>query len=157
LQNEIKECGATKVYTIGGSYGGYGAILYGILLKVDKVIAFNPQLDLNIDPEKRITPLNLMTAPPHWILGFYMLNMLHQDKKEYFNLIERISETETLIDLHYGTKFKMTWFPAYYYDMKYLGHLKRLKLPNVFIHEYLDYDHGSHHGVKESGELLKIV
>lgn len=35
------------VYTIGSSAGGYAAILYGIQLKADKILAFDAQFELN--------------------------------------------------------------------------------------------------------------
>lgn len=36
-----------RVITIGSSAGGYAAILYGTLLGAEKIIAFNPQFELN--------------------------------------------------------------------------------------------------------------
>ncbi|WP_034919498.1 hypothetical protein [Gillisia sp. CAL575] len=41
-----------KIYTIGSSAGGYAAVLFGSLLKADRVYAFNSQLDLNITLKK---------------------------------------------------------------------------------------------------------
>ncbi|MBO9584151.1 MAG: hypothetical protein J7574_08330 [Flavobacterium sp.] len=36
-----------KIYTVGSSAGGYAAILFGTLLKADRVYAFNSQLNLH--------------------------------------------------------------------------------------------------------------
>ncbi|GGD03529.1 hypothetical protein [Hyunsoonleella pacifica] len=37
-----------KIFTLGSSAGGYAAMLYGGLLKADRVYAFNAQLNLNV-------------------------------------------------------------------------------------------------------------
>ncbi|CAA6825485.1 MAG: Unknown protein [uncultured Sulfurovum sp.] len=48
-----------KVICIGSSMGGYASLLFGSILKVDQVIAFSPQIDLekpfSINPQKKIT------------------------------------------------------------------------------------------------------
>lgn len=43
-----KETVGFKVYTIGSSAGGYAAILFGSLLNVNRVYAFNGQLNLHV-------------------------------------------------------------------------------------------------------------
>lgn len=49
LLNELSTLTAgMKIYTIGSSAGGFAAILFGSLLKADRVYAFNAQFDLNI-------------------------------------------------------------------------------------------------------------
>ena len=35
----------SQIYTIGGSMGGYAAILYGIILEANGIYAYNPQID----------------------------------------------------------------------------------------------------------------
>jgi hypothetical protein len=42
-----KISGYDKVYFIGNSSGGYAALLFGSLLGVDKILAFQPQTDLS--------------------------------------------------------------------------------------------------------------
>jgi hypothetical protein len=37
-----------RIYTVGSSAGGYGALLFGNLLECDRVYAFNAQLNLNV-------------------------------------------------------------------------------------------------------------
>ncbi len=43
LREETK---GMKVYTVGSSAGGYAAVLFGSLLEADKVVAFNPQFEM---------------------------------------------------------------------------------------------------------------
>lgn len=43
LRNETK---GYKIITLGSSAGGYSAMLFGSILKADKVIAFNPQFEI---------------------------------------------------------------------------------------------------------------
>lgn len=43
LQNFINKNKITNIITIGSSAGGFAAILYGMILKANKVIAFSPQ------------------------------------------------------------------------------------------------------------------
>ncbi len=43
-----RETESYKVFTIGSSAGGYAAILFGSLLNVNRVYAFNAQLNLNV-------------------------------------------------------------------------------------------------------------
>ena len=43
FQEKIKEYEPSRVVTLGVSAGGFGAILFGCLLKADSVIAFSPQ------------------------------------------------------------------------------------------------------------------
>lgn len=47
LETEIKAAEVKRVITIGGSMGGYGAILYGCLLGVDKIIATAPYTNIS--------------------------------------------------------------------------------------------------------------
>lgn len=42
-----KETKGYKIITIGSSAGGYASILYGSILNAKKIIAFNPQFELN--------------------------------------------------------------------------------------------------------------
>ena len=47
IQKKINESNCTNVIMLGCSAGGFGALLYGILLNVDKIITFNPQTYLD--------------------------------------------------------------------------------------------------------------
>lgn len=42
-----KETNGYKIINVGSSAGGYAAILYGSLLKAERVLAFNPQFEIN--------------------------------------------------------------------------------------------------------------
>jgi hypothetical protein len=47
-----KETDGFRVFCVGSSAGGFAAILFGSLLKVDRVYAFNAQLNLNVTLER---------------------------------------------------------------------------------------------------------
>lgn len=58
IKNIIKNKKYKKIFAIGCSSGGFAAILYGNLLKFDKIIAFAPQVVLN-DNKKKIINDNI--------------------------------------------------------------------------------------------------
>jgi len=56
----IGETGATRVVTVGSSMGGYAALLFGGLLRADRVVALSPQTLLDrrfpLSPPADVTP-----------------------------------------------------------------------------------------------------
>jgi len=47
INDKINEYGSKRIFTIGASKGGYGALLLGCLLNVDSVFSFSPKTFLN--------------------------------------------------------------------------------------------------------------
>lgn len=83
-----KETAGFKVYTIGSSAGGYAAILFGSMLQVNRVYAFNSQLNLNV-----IVQNSTALVDP------ILFDKVHDDlMNPYFDLSHFITEG---IDIYY--------------------------------------------------------
>ena len=54
LKNIINKINYNKIATIGSSAGGYASILFGILLKVDSILSFSPQIFIDTDNRKSL-------------------------------------------------------------------------------------------------------
>lgn len=78
-----KETAGYRIITMGSSAGGYGALLYGSLLKCERIYAFNAQLNLNITMRNS----NSVTDP-------ILFEKANDDTwKDYFDLSNFISPT----------------------------------------------------------------
>ena len=78
-----KETAGYRIITIGSSAGGYGALLFGSLLKCERIYAFNAQLNLNITMRNS----NSVTDP-------ILFEKANDDTwKDYFDLSNFISPT----------------------------------------------------------------
>jgi hypothetical protein len=83
-----KETAGYKVFTIGSSAGGFAAILFGSLLQVDRVYAFNSQLNLGVTMESS----NSLVDP-------ILFDKVNDDVlKPYFDLSNFITDS---IDYYY--------------------------------------------------------
>jgi len=90
LDNPVKlldflknETAGYRVITIGSSAGGYGALLFGSLLKCERIYAFNAQLNLNLTMKNS----NAVTDP-------ILFEKANDDTwKDYFDLSNFISPT----------------------------------------------------------------
>jgi len=77
------ETAGYRVMTIGSSAGGYGALLFGSLLKCERIYAFNAQLNLNITMQNS----NVVTDP-------ILFEKAHDlTWKDYFDLSNFINPT----------------------------------------------------------------
>lgn len=74
LSQRIEDIRPERVVMIGNSMGGFAALLFGCILKVDKAIAFSPQI--SVSPSKRLEFLDFRW--PRQILNMY-LTTLYRD------------------------------------------------------------------------------
>jgi len=119
-----------KVIFIGNSMGGYAAVLFGVLLKVDKIIAFSPQTF--IDKYRRI-----FYQDNRWskqINKVYKLNT----NSQYFNL------KKVMKNSNYDSKIKIFYSSSDRLDEIHVNRIKKLK--NVKV---LSYKVGGHNLVRE--------
>lgn len=105
-----------KVIFIGISMGGYGAILFGSMLKVTKVISFMPQTDLTFFSDSRKKNLDSR---------FIMLDTVINDFTIYNLFCLEITNSFT------ETKDRPTNFDAYHHG--HHGQLIELN-SNVYVH-----------------------
>jgi hypothetical protein len=76
-----------RVYAIGSSAGGFAAMLFGSMLKAERVYAFNAQLNLNIiinDSDKQTNPILFKYREPDPRSGYFRVDDFVTPATEYF-------------------------------------------------------------------------
>jgi hypothetical protein len=76
-----------KVYTIGSSAGGFAAILFGSLLKVNRVYAFNSQLNLGVTIQSSsalVDPILFEKVNDAAVKSYYDLSNFITDGVDYY-------------------------------------------------------------------------
>ena len=139
LKELIADSGARKVLTMGNSMGGYAAILYGILLEADEVMAFAPTTFANW--KNRLRYLDLRSH-------YQYLKNAPVKPYHYYDLRQVPGLEKPIINIYFDTD--------YWSDRNHARHLARGH-DNVRLHPY----HGSKHHMikklKDSGELEKVI
>lgn len=138
IRTEIDKAPHKRVVTMGNSMGGYAAILYGILMKADKVIAFAPQSF--ISAEMRNTH-----DDRRWQQD---LGSIPEADMPYPDLLPVIEANPSVnISIYYCEG-----------DALDKLHAERLRhLPNVSIHTLESDDHNVGRALKKLGLLAQIV
>lgn len=138
IRAEAEKAPHKRIVTIGNSMGGYGAILYGILMGADKVIAFAPQSFIAHD-------MRAKNGDTRWQSD---LSRIPDDDMPYPDLLP-------LIEANPQVKIAV-----YYCEGDALDklHAERLRgLPNVSIHTLESDDHNVGRALKKLGLLAQIV
>ncbi|MDQ0504612.1 SGNH/GDSL hydrolase family protein [Xanthobacter agilis] len=138
IAQKIQATPARQVVTIGNSMGGYAAILFGILTKADRVIAFAPQTF--IDHQMRAAH-----GDDRWQSD---LGAIPQDAMRYPDLLPLIeANPQVKISLYYCAGDKL--------DRIHAERLRRL--PNVSIHTLASDDHNVARALKSLGLLAQVI
>tara|TARA_R110002073_G_scaffold130566_1_gene277186 strand:- start:1476 stop:2876 length:1401 start_codon:yes stop_codon:yes gene_type:complete len=87
-----------KIVAVGCSAGGYAAILFGHLLKFDKVIAFSPQVVLNNKKVELIGDIYNAPRTCEWLTNKNQDDAFYQKCLDLKNFVP----LDTEIDLHYA-------------------------------------------------------
>ena len=87
-----------KVYGIGVSAGGFASILFGHLLKFDKVIAFSPQVVLNKKKEEMLGDKCNAPKTCQWLTNKNKEDEFYQNCLD----LKNFSPFDTKIDIHYA-------------------------------------------------------
>jgi hypothetical protein len=121
--------------------GGYGAILLGLLIKVDRIISFAPQTF--IDKKNRF-----FFWDRRWRK---QMNSIHKNKnkhKEFFDLKKIFKNNfKQQIDIYYSSRHRLDRI-----------HAERLKgIENVKLHGYSSGGHAVVKTLRDSGELNDIL
>ncbi len=132
-----------KICFLGSSMGGYAAILFGAMLKADKVIAFAPQTFID-----KINRLKYYDR--RWSEEINKLHAFPARRKEYFDLkkyLAQVKDFKTEIALYYASSDRL--------DKK---HAERLShLPQVKLHPQANGGHEVVKHIRDSGELDQII
>jgi hypothetical protein len=132
-----------KVCFLGNSMGGYAALLFGNILKVNKILAFAPQTF--IDKTNRL------------------LNLDFRWKKELKNVFDSSYKRSEFFDLKkyfISTKNQFKNAEIFYCPSHRLDrvHAERLKmLPNVSLRMIKEGNHAIVKTLRDNGELKKII
>lgn len=146
LQPLIAQQECKTIITVGGSMGGYAALLFGQLLEATEVHALAPQTFL---PARKGRVLLKTIYGRAWPIlrkqAELMLN--RQLDRRYFDLRPFVKDNKhTVNHLYFSTENEK--------DTNHARHIGDLK--NVQLHEFLDIGHhvGTH--MRDNGELGKI-
>ena len=142
LKSKFKELGIKRVVVLGNSAGANAAVLFGILLNADKVVAFSPKTF--------ITPLKRILFWDHqWWKNHIRVYFTRGVKSEYWDLKKLLlkSDIKTRFQLHYSLQNRIDSM-----------HCRRIAVhPNVEIKGY-EYDgHDLIRYLKKTGDLQQII
>ena len=135
LLNMIETINYSKIITIGGSMGGFAALLFGSLIKADGIISFSPQTFIDKNNRK----IHNDNRWPNQIN-----NVQKKFDETYFDLSNLNFDNIKVYAIH-GKKDKLDKI-----------HSERLKIKNFKISSY----YGGHNVVKtirDNGILIKII
>lgn len=142
LKRRIDATGCRRVVAVGGSAGGFAALLFGHLLEVEEVHAFSPQTF--IDTENRARYGDDRSEAIH-----ANVNRDCAQDRQYFDLanVFAANQVGTAFHVHYGNRHLLDTI-----------HAKRMEsFANIQLHEY-DYDgHSVVRKLKEDGMLEAIL
>ncbi|QSE96644.1 alpha/beta fold hydrolase [Fulvivirga lutea] len=144
LQELLHEGNYKRVCFIGNSMGGYAAILFGNLLKVDAVIAFAPQTF--IGRLKRFYYWDF-----RWANEMKALHTSDQAETDYFDLKDILRKgigTHTQIQIYYSKKHRLD-----------KNHAERLKdsHDNLVLIGMSEGDHEVVKALRDNGQLMQII
>lgn len=133
-----------KVIAMGCSSGGFAAILYGQLLNIDKVIAFNPQTVLNDNKENLIGDIYNAPKTCKW------LRSLHLEDSEYQKALDlnNYRPFKTKIEIHYSVNGNKG------IDKK---HAKYIESSNCSTVEHQGSKHMIALTLRDTGKLKNII
>jgi len=138
IRNRLEATPFERIMTVGNSMGGYAAILYGILIGADKVVAFAPQSFIG-------RQMRAEHGDRRWHKD---LGRILEADMPYPDLLPLIAGTP-------GVKIAI-----YYCDGDPLDrlHAERLRhLPNVSIHALESSDHNVARTLRQWGMLSNII
>lgn len=95
----VKETSGYKVYTIGSSAGGFAAILFGSLLSVNRVYAFNSQLNLGVTMQSSnslVDPILFETGKDEVMKSYFDLSNFINDGIDYYYFQSCHSKMDTV-------------------------------------------------------------
>jgi pimeloyl-ACP methyl ester carboxylesterase len=148
LRQYIEEWGIERHICIGGSAGGYAALLYGGLTGAGEVYAFSPMTYLPTRPKRQLIGL---VRTRQW--GLLKANTrLHFDPRldrTYFDLRPVLGQghDKTRYHIYYGTNHPR--------DVANAAHVADLS--RVVLHPQATDAHDTSRLVRDSGELAEIL
>lgn len=143
LQEIISANQYQKICFIGNSMGGYAALLFGSLLKVDRVLAFAPQTFIN-------PFLRLINYDRRWAKQISKVYAFNNKRKEYFDLKKTLSQNQ-----NFKTELNIYYSPEHRLDKKHAERLKNIN--NVTLHPVEKGGHGVVQTIRNNGQLKSLI
>ncbi len=135
LKEQINRSAAKRVICIGNSMGGYAALLFGILLKVDYILTFAPQTSL-----KKID----------LIMSKQQIKHVHNHfSNTYFDINEVLTTYLNTSSIH------IYYDPSIARDKVHAMHISRHS--NVYLHKCDGLGHILHCSLMKTGEFQLIL
>lgn len=133
-----------RIVVFGNSGGGYAALLFGHILKVDEVHAFGPRTFIN--PIKRLLHFDRVVRKRL----FSMFRLFFRGQRKLFDLKKVfLSSPESKVNYH-------VYYPTNHRIDKI--HATRMKsIPGFHLHPYQHNKHNLIRMLKQSGELKEII
>ena len=135
LRRRVADLGYKRAVTTGVSMGGYAAILFGVLIGAERIIAFGPQTRID---------RNVFTR----FAGTDAKEVKYNFKSQYADLARLFEETpfSGRVDIYYSTRSG--------FDEKHAKYLEHV--PQVSLHALDSDDHNSAAILKEQGLLTGL-
>lgn len=143
LQTEIAQHQLQKIVITGSSAGGFAALLFGYLLKVDLVLSFAPQTCID-------THTCFVLGDNRYRKQIIKLYQYPHGQHKYYNLSKLFKSDHDL-----QTQFHIYFDQNCGLDVRHANTLKNH--PNVELHPYQEGGHGMIKILKETGELKQIL
>ncbi|MFN2138073.1 MAG: hypothetical protein ACK2UK_19110 [Candidatus Promineifilaceae bacterium] len=147
MKQRITLTNSRKVITLGGSMGGYGALLFGHMLQADEVHAFSPQSFLPSRQGRHLWKAMLARSWP-LLRKQAMLRLDRQLDRRYFDLRPLLSDDHsTEYHVYFGMDNEL--------DLAHGRHLAGLA--TVHLHAFENVGHHVARHLRSTGELDRIL
>jgi hypothetical protein len=141
IQEIINKINYSTIITIGGSMGGYAALLFGSLLPVNGIIAFGPQTFIDKYNRKKYKDFRWRSK----IKNLYNNNNNNNNNHHTYYDLSKLSFQNINVKIIYGYDSVL--------DKK---HAKRMKNKNIIVTGECG-GHGIVKNLRDNGKLLKII
>lgn len=142
INNLVRNQNTERVVLVGNSAGGYAALLFGGLLRVDEVHAFSPQTCLS-------RQARFQYGDYRWLLEIQKLHLTRQSGDRYLDLLPVLQgkKGKTRFHIHYCHRHRLDRI-----------HATRLgQCQNVVLHQYESGGHALVRQLRDNGSLARLL
>ena len=141
--------GRTRVITIGQSMGGYAAIMYGMLLGADRIVAFGPLSHLNPDEAVRLGDRDFL--PVMRSLQLDRPRSVCTDLVQLGREVDYQGELHVIFGTHPGHKDGVSS------NFDAVHALRLAQLPNTLLEPYPESDHPVAHWLVDNAKMDDLL
>jgi pimeloyl-ACP methyl ester carboxylesterase len=142
LRARLAGAGVERLVLVGNSMGGYAALLLGVMLKADVVLAFSPQTYIDERTRRR-------TWDRRWTPEVERAQELGHAVHDWFDLRPMLHGAPSSLraQVHFSLASRLDSVHA----------LRLLRVPAVELHPHVRGGHNAIQGLRESGALRAIL